>query len=104
HDLPALLPFWNDLTFQVPSAGAVFYRTLGSPGSRRFVVQWDHAYPQGSADPVTFEAVLSEGSNRILFQYKTVGLGSGHPASQGGRSTIGIRNAGGLATDQQVEW
>src|SRR3954468_9696775 len=61
NDFPALLPFWSDLTFQVPGAGAVFYQTVGAAGSRRFVMQWNNAYPQGSPNPVTFQVVLSEG-------------------------------------------
>src|SRR5690242_13137293 len=28
-DSPTLLPFWTDLTFQVPGAGAVYYQTQG---------------------------------------------------------------------------
>jgi hypothetical protein len=104
NDLPALLPFWSDLTFQIPGAGAVFYQTIGAAGSRRFVVQWNNAYPQGSPNPVTFQVVLSEGSNRILFQYQSVGLGPANPASGGGLATVGIRNAGALTNNQQIAW
>jgi len=104
NDLAALLPFWSDLTFQVPGAGAVFYQTVGAAGSRRFVVQWNNAFPQGSPNPVTFQVVLSEGSNRILFQYQAVGLGPANPASKGGQATVGIRNAGALTSSQQIEW
>jgi hypothetical protein len=103
-DLPALLPLWSDLTFQVPGAGAVFYQTLGSSGSRRFVVQWNNAYPQGSLSPVTFQAVLYEGSNRVLFQYASVLLDGGNPLSGGAGATVGIHNAGGLAKSQQIQW
>jgi hypothetical protein len=104
NDLAALLPFWSDLTFQVPGAGAVFYQTIGAAGSRRFVVQWSNAFPQGSPNPVTFQVVLSEGSNRILFQYQSVGLGPANPASKGRQATVGIRNAGALTNGQQIEW
>ena len=104
NDLPALLPFWSDLTFQVPGAGSVFYQTVGAAGSRRFVVQWNNAYPQGSPNPVTFQVVLSEGTNKILFQYQSVGLGPANPASKGGLATVGIRNAGALTNSQQIAW
>lgn len=104
NDLAALLPFWMDLTFQVPGSGSVFYETLGTPGSRRCVVQWNNAYPQGSANPVTFQLILFEGSNNILFQYETVNLGQANPASNGGLATIGIHNSGGLSSGQQIEW
>jgi len=104
NDLAAVLPFWSDLSFQVPGGGAVAYQTLGSVGSRRFVVQWSNAYPQGSPNPVNFEVVLAEGRNTILLQYQAVALGPANAASNGGRATIGIRNAGALATNQQIEW
>jgi hypothetical protein len=103
-DHPAVLPLWSDLTFQVAGAGAVYYQTLGSSPSRRFVIQWNDAYPQGSQNPVTFQVILSEGSNAILFQYKTVTLGSGNRASNGGEATIGIRNTAAVTNQQQVAW
>jgi hypothetical protein len=103
-DHPAVLPLWSDLTFQVAGAGAVYYQTVGSSPTRRFIVQWNDAYPQGSQNPVTFQAILSEGSNSILFQYKTVTLGSGNRASNGGEATIGIRNTQATSTQQQVAW
>jgi hypothetical protein len=104
NDLPAVLPLWSDLTFQVSGAGAVFYQTLGAPGTRRFVVQWNNAYPQGSPNPVTFQVILSEGTNAILFQYKTVGLGPGNPASNGAQATVGIRNTGALTNHEEIAW
>jgi hypothetical protein len=104
NDPPAILPYWSDLTFQVAGAGSVYYQVLGAAGSRRLVVQWSHAFPQGSPNPVTFQAILFEGTNRILFQYQVASLGEGNPASGGGTATIGIRNAGGLASGQQLPW
>jgi hypothetical protein len=103
-DPPALLPFWTDLSFAVPGAGSVIYQTLGAPGARRFVVQWSNAYPQGSQNPLTFEAVLFESGNKILFQYQNVELGAGDPNTQAGRATIGIHNSGGLQSGQQLPW
>lgn len=102
-DLPALLPLWSDLTFQVPGGGAVFYQTVGSAGNRKFIVQWNNAYPQGSPNPVTFQAILSEGGS-ITFQYKTVDLGHGNAASNGSQASVGIRNAHGLTDEQQIAW
>ena len=104
NDPPALLPFWTDLTFQIPGSGSVFYQTLGNVGKRRFVVQWNNAYPQRSQTPVTFEVVLFEATNRILFQYQNVDLGQADPNNDAGRATIGIHNSGGLANGQQLAW
>ena len=104
NDPPALLPFWSDLSFAVPGSGSVIYQTLGAAGARRFVVQWNNAYPQGSQNPVTFETVLFESGNKILFQYQNVELGAGDPNTQAGRATIGIHNSGGLQSGQQLPW
>jgi hypothetical protein len=82
----------------------VFYQTVGAQGSRRFVVQWNNALPIESASPVTFQIVLSEGTNAILFQYKTVSLGAGNPASDGADATVGVRNTAGPATNRQIQW
>jgi len=102
-DRPALLPLWSDLTFQAAGGGAVFYQTMGAPGHRSFVVQWNNAYPQGSSNPLTFQVVLSEPGN-VLFQYKTIALGAANPASKGALATVGIRNAAGLANARQIAW
>lgn len=104
NDMAAALPFWSDLSFQVPGAGSVFYQTMGALGSRRFVVQWHNAYPQDSPNPVTFQVLLFEGTHQMLFQYQTVGLSDANPATHGGQATVGIRNARGLTTHQQIAW
>ncbi|MCX6629655.1 MAG: hypothetical protein NTW28_18715 [Candidatus Solibacter sp.] len=103
-DAPAVMPFWTDLTFQVSGGGAVYYQTQGAAGSRRFVLEWSNAYPQGSGNPVTFEAILYEGSNKVLFQYQTVDLGAGNPAARGGLATVGIRDTGGNSNNRQIAW
>jgi len=103
-DGPTVLPYWSDLTFQGPGGGAVYYQSQGAAGSRRFIVEWSNAYSQGSANPVTFEAVLYEGSNKILFQYQAVNLGAGNPATNGGLATVGIRDTGGNGNNRQIAW
>ena len=103
-DPAAIMPFWSDLTFQVPGGGAVYYKASGASPNRQFIVQWQNAYPQGSANPVTFQVILSESGNSVLFQYKTVNLGAGNAASQGASATVGIRDAGGLTTNRQIAW
>jgi hypothetical protein len=102
NDLPGIFPFWTDLSFQ--AGGAVVYQTQGVPGSRKFVVQWNKAYPFQSTNPVTFQVVFSEGSSSILVQYKTVDLGPGDAASKGAHATVGIRNHGAPANSQQIGW
>lgn len=103
-DLPALYPFWTDLTFQNPGGGSVFYQGFGTPGNRTFVIQWNNAYPQGDSSGITFQVVLTEGTNSITFQYQTVTLGAGDPNNNGALATVGIHNTGGLAAGQQLQW
>jgi len=104
NDRPAILPFWTDLTFQEVGAGGVLYQTIGTAPGRRFVVQWNNAYPQGSSSPVTFQIILSESDNSALFQYKNVALESTDPAHNGAHATVGIRNAGSPANSQLLQW
>lgn len=103
-DLPAVAPLWTDLTFAPNGAGAVYYQTAGTAPNRQFIVEWYNAFPAGTVSPVTFEAILNEGSNNVLYQYKTVNLGSGNAASNGGKATVGIRNTGGNTNGQNLEW
>ena len=104
NDRPAILPFWTDLTFQEVGAGGVLYQTIGTAPARRFVIQWNNAFPQGSSNPVTFQIVLSESDNSALFQYKNVALDSIDPAHNGAHATVGIRNAGSPANSQLLQW
>lgn len=103
-DLPAVAPFWSDLSFAPAGAGAVYYQTVGAAGSQQFVIEWYNAFPSGSVTPVTFEAILFQGTNKVLFQYQNVDLGSGNPASKGAQATVGFRNSGGNSNNQQIQW
>ena len=101
---PAILPFWTDLTFQVPGGGSVFYQVTGASPTRKFIVEWNNAFPLGSPSPVTFEVILSETTNQILVQYKTTNLGAGNPASNGAMATVGIRDTSGNSSGRQIAW
>lgn len=111
-DRPSIFPLWSDLVLAGPGAG-LFYQAQGAQGSRKFIVQWNNAYPLSketgtSPNPVTFEMILFEGSNQILFQYKTVDLGAANQASKGAQATIGIRDAGSVdqpvGNGRQIAW
>jgi hypothetical protein len=104
-DRPSALPYWSDLTFEPGGSGAVYYKATGAAGSRHFTVEWRNAFHQDTtSNPVTFEAVLYEGGNNILFQYQTVNLGDGNAASKGAKATVGIRDAGGQTNNRQIAW
>lgn len=92
-----IAPFWDDL---MPSShGDVYYQTLGEEPNRFFVVEWNDVahYPwSGVSTRNTFQVILFEGSNDILFQYLTQsGVGDvGQAVAQGGSATIGLEDFG----------
>lgn len=55
------------------AGGTVAYQTLGSPGSRQFVLGFYGVPQYGQQVVSTFEMILHEGSNNIEFQYGTLG-------------------------------
>lgn len=92
--LPSIAPFWDDQRTDL--GGAIYVQTLGAPGSRSFVIQWNAVtfFSGGSTtDPITYEAVLFEGSNNIQFNYLDLvsGIAGGN---DGGSATVGIKDAG----------
>jgi C1A family cysteine protease len=89
-----LCPYWDDLN--PASAGSVRIGTVGTAPNRKLVVSWV-GVPHWSApgSPVTFQVVLCEGSEDIVFQYLDVRPGDANYG--GGRSaTIGVENARGV--------
>jgi hypothetical protein len=85
-------PFWDDL---VPSNGnGVFYKLTGAAPNRKFVVQWDSVSHYATAEGITFEAVLEEGTHEIVFQYQDVSFDD--PQYDNGYSaTVGVENSSG---------
>src|SRR5262249_37478042 len=45
-----------------------------------------------------------EADSKVLFQYKSVDFGDGSATAAGASATVGIRNAGGLASGEQLPW
>lgn len=102
-NLPSIYPFWTDLTFAGPGGGAVYYKTLGNPGSRQFVLHWANALPVNSVTPFQFEVILLEDSNAIRFQYQTIEAADS-PAGSGKSATVGIRAANSLTSQFRSQW
>lgn len=80
-----IVGLWEDLNLP---QGNIRYQTLGTPGSREFVVGFYNNPHYFNGPLVTFEMILHEGSNDIELQYGTIG-------SDGGTHTVGIENATG---------
>jgi hypothetical protein len=100
HDLPnsawpnALIgPYWDRI--DLASGGAVRLGVMGLAPNRRFVVTWEAVSLYNARElNLTFQVVLEETSQQILFQYQEV-----HPESGlagGRRATVGIENETGL--------
>ena len=97
-----IAPFWDDLVTW--GSGTIYYQTIGTYPNRMFVVEWyDNQHFETSTLGVTFEAILYEGSNNILFQYKDVDFGNVYwavegdnpPYDNGGSATVGIEDPAG---------
>jgi uncharacterized repeat protein (TIGR01451 family) len=98
-----IAPFWDDIVTW-GSAGAIYYQTIGTAPNRKFVVEWyDNQHYSSSTSGITFEAILYEGTNNILFQYQDVSFGivsgavggDNPPYDNGGSATVGIEDPTG---------
>jgi len=83
-----IAPFWDDLN---PSAGgAVYYEVRGTAPNRMLIVQWHQVSRFGTVGAGTFQAILYEGSNDILFQYQDVNFGD-ILFDNGNSATVGLQ-------------
>jgi hypothetical protein len=94
---------WTDLN---NPQGNIRYQTLGSPGSRQFVVGFYDVPYFYDGNTNTFEMILHEGSNAIELQYGALGQDT-HVVSSGienSPGTIGLQIFRGAAdpTEQQT--
>lgn len=81
-----IAPFWDDLNPSSGTAG-VYVGVVGAAPNRRFVATWLNVPRVANSALMSFQAILEENSNEIVFQYRT---------TDGGRSaTIGIENIAG---------
>jgi hypothetical protein len=90
----AILPYWDDLQQDyLDNIGNVFVETDGTAPNRRFIVEWYNLPVNviGGGFNITFEAILYEGSNQILFQYQDVDC-SNVLCDDGAAATIGLNS------------
>ncbi len=84
--------FWEDV-WTAEHMGHLFWKQVGSAPDRKLVVEWLNVGTYyGTREGMTFEIVLFEGSNDILFQYLSM---SGHIKGSGTTATVGIENQTG---------
>ncbi len=109
---PMIAAAWDDWTTTFSGTDGVYYATQGSAGSKSFTVEWRNTKKYDTASnsnssPVTFEAVLYEGSNAILFSYldmETGGSSVNPDASRGATATTGIRDVNAYANGNYLQW
>jgi subtilisin family serine protease len=88
-----IAPWWDDLDPSV--AGSITSQTTGTAPNRRFVVTWTGVPHFGqSGSNVTFQAILEETTNAIVFQYQdaTTGFSS---TNRGTSATVGLEDPTG---------
>jgi hypothetical protein len=105
-DLPTIAVFWHDWTFEYFGSDRGYYQTLGTPGNRRLIVQWNFTISNTGPgnDTVTFEAKLFEGSNDIEFHYRDATVIDDLNVSNGKNATVGIRDTAGQVSTRNLQW
>ena len=103
NNLPTIAAFWDDITFGA-GGDAIYYQTVGTAGSQRFITQWNQER-RFSAGPgtATFQAVLFEGSNDILVSYLDAQFGNSS-YDFGKDATVGIRDTDGHLNGSNLQW
>jgi len=107
-NLPGIAVLWDDWETQSAGSDGVYYKTIGSAGSRQFIVQWNRVIPVNGdgTNSVTFEIRLFEGSDRILFSYFDTAVAdeSTPGAGRGVGATVGIRDVSGQINNRNLQW
>ncbi len=97
----AIFALWDDLFPAFP--GAIYARTDGTPGSRRFIASWQQMPGGWFAATDTFQVVLFEGTNRIELRYGEIDDRSSGPFGLPGDVTdvtVGLKDLQGFSTLQ----
>jgi len=88
-----IAPFWDNLDNDPGVGGGVFFETRGTAPNRRFIIQWQDIPHTNDVGTATFQLILFEGSNEILFQYQDVDFGN-TGLDEGNSASVGIRGNG----------
>lgn len=86
---PRIVPFWDDFDDET---GDVYWEVRGTEPARRVIIQWEdrpHFPGETEIDPATFQVVLFETTNDILFVYEDV-LFDDPDFDNGQSATIGV--------------
>ena len=89
--------YWDDLNPAL--GGGVWYRTLGTAPNRKLVISWVGVRHADTAGPISFQAILEEGSNEILLAYQDT-LHGNTSHDHGASATVGIESPDGTIGSQ----
>jgi hypothetical protein len=93
-----IAPWWDDLQTDCNANDAILVQTTGTAPNRQTIVQWRMApHFFCSSGDITFQVVLFETTNHILFRYADTTFESGNPATDGASATVGIQRDSGTA-------
>jgi len=89
-----IAPYWDDLYVEPTKNSRISSFTVGTAPNRIQVVSFENLVPlSDKTTPLTFQVLLYEGSNQIVFQYKEVQAAT---AYGGGKwATVGVENSTG---------
>ncbi|MCB9135042.1 MAG: hypothetical protein H6636_06425 [Anaerolineales bacterium] len=83
----AMFPFWDDVD---ADTGNVYYETQGTAPNRQFIIEWyDRPHYSNTPGHTTFELILFEGTDEILFNYLDVDF-QNPTYDFGASATVGI--------------
>ena len=112
YESPLIAGLWADYDLDTDgTSGRIYELTVGEPGNRRYIVQWDKVFVKGTdifpGQPgynpdgsVTFQVILHEGSNNIEFVYPDT-TGTFARTSNGYGASVGLND--GLIGGQSLE-
>jgi hypothetical protein len=102
--MPFVAVAWDDWTTTPSGTDGVYYKAAGIAGSRTFTVEWRNTQEYLFAgSPVTFEAVLHEGSNAIELRYQNMATGDSRSAF-GASAVVGVRDVNAYDNGRYLQW
>jgi hypothetical protein len=84
--------FWDNLILAdggTNPIGNVYYKTVGTAPNRQFVIQWQYREGPFNQNDISFQVILQETSNLIIFQYYEID--ADFWTLRGDMATIGIK-------------
>ena len=92
--------------------GDVYIQTIGQPGSRQFIAQWEEMTGNAGTETATFQIILNEADGTIEYRYEDVDLeGTGQDFGAGvairlrdGAGTTIASPTGSVANGSRIVW